>query len=61
MPRFVLWNQEDCNPYLVRIDDEAEWVSTLRYLDDAGVSYSVQDIQPISSKILSDVVVERDD
>ena len=50
--RFVLWNQEDCEPYLVAIRDEDEWQRALQKLDAMGVSYSQTPIESVSPEAL---------
>jgi hypothetical protein len=59
--RHVLFNEEDCEPYLVVVEDEKVWEDTLRHFDDCGVSYSVKDISPITPGELSDKIAGRDE
>jgi hypothetical protein len=59
--RFVLVNQEDCEPYLVVVEDEMKYAETIRYLDDCGISYSEKEIEPVTPGELSDLIMPRDD
>ena len=59
--RFVLFNEEDCEPHLILVDDEQEYASTVKYLNDEGVSYSVREIEPKTVEQLRYLIATRND
>lgn len=60
--RHILLQQANGRPFLVKVSDEKELEETLRYLNDCGIRFDVnEELEPMTPGELSDLLAPRDD
>lgn len=61
MVRYILLQQSNGRPFLVKVVDEKEFEGTLRYLSDCGIQFDVnEELEPMMPGELSDLLAPRD-
>jgi hypothetical protein len=62
MVRYILLQQSNGRPFLVKVADEKEFEDTLRYLSDCGIQFDVnEELEPMMPGELSDLLAPRDE